>query len=160
MGFQLKHVLCSKIFATGHSELGNVVCQMENQLNPEKTTNLKLYGKTPKVYPPVKFLEITFDSQLTFKKHFEEILDSCNARYHRLRLLTNKKWEPSPSTLGKIYKQCIRPIFEYGSLSTITTSDYIISKIQWLQNEFIWLPFVYQNAFVLSCFMTPLAFHM
>ena len=101
--------------------------------------NLKLYGETLKIYPQVKFLGITFDSQLTFQKHFEEILDHCNTRYHHLRLLVNKKWGPSPATLIQIYKQCIRPIFEYGSFSTITASDYIISKIQRLQNKFIWL---------------------
>ena len=99
--------------------------------------NLKLYGETLKIYPQVKFLGITFDSQLKFKKHFEDILDRCNTRYHRLRLLANQKWGPSPSTLIQIYKQCIRPIFEYGALSTITTSDNIISKIQRLQNKFI-----------------------
>ena len=99
--------------------------------------NLKLYGETLKIYPQVKFLGITFDSQLNFKKHFENILDRCNTRYHRLRLLANKKWGPSLSTLIQIYKQCVRPIFEYGSLSTIIISDYIISKIQRLQNEFI-----------------------
>ena len=99
--------------------------------------NLKLYGETPKVYPQVKFLVITFDSQLTYKKHFEDILDHCNTRYHRLELLVHTKWGPSPSTIIQIYKQCVRPIFEYGSLSTITTSYNIISKIQWLQNEFI-----------------------
>ena len=98
--------------------------------------NLKLYGETLKVYPQVKFLGITFDSQLNFKKHFEDILNCCNTRYHRLRLLANQKWGPSPATLIQIYKQCVRPIFEYGSLSTITTSDYIISKIQRLQNRF------------------------
>ena len=43
--------------------------------------------------------------------------------------LVNKKWGPSPATLIQIYKQCVRPIFEYGSVSTITTSDNIISKI-------------------------------
>ena len=122
------------------------------KLNPEKTKviiftrsvlarktelNLKLYGDTPKIYPQVKFLGITFDSQLTFKKHFEEILDRCNTRYYRLRLLANKKWGPSPSTLIQIYNQCVWPSFEYGSLSTITTSDNIISKIQRLQNKFI-----------------------
>ena len=32
----------------------------------------------------------------------------------------------------------MRPIFEYSSLSTITTSDNIISKIQWSQNKIIW----------------------
>ena len=87
----------------------------------------------------MKFLDITFDSQLNFKNHFEEILDRCNTRYYRLRLLVNKKWGPSPPTIIQIYKQCVRPTFEYGSLSTITASDYIISKIQRLQNKFIWL---------------------
>ena len=99
--------------------------------------NLKLYGETLKIYPQVKFLGITFDSQLNFKKYFEDILDRCNTRYYRLRLLANKKWGPSPSSLIQIYKQCVRPIFEYGALSTITTSDNIISKIQRLQNKFI-----------------------
>ena len=85
----------------------------------------------------MKFLGITFDSQLTFKKHFEDILDRCNTRYYRLRLLANKKWGPSPSTLIQFYKQCVQPIFEYGSLSTITTSDNNISQIQRIQNKFI-----------------------
>ena len=85
----------------------------------------------------MKFLGITFDSKLTFQKHFEEILGRCNTRYHRVRLIVKKKWGPSPSTILQIYKQCVRPIFEYGSLSTITTSDTIISKIQRLQNKFI-----------------------
>ena len=145
-------MLCSKIFATRPSELGNVVCQMENQTKSQKAKvnifsssilarktvpNLKLYDETLKVYPQVKFLGITFNSQLTFKKHFEDILDCCSTRYHHFRLLANKKWGPSLSTLIQIYKKCVRPIFEYGSLSTITTSDYIISKIQQLQNKFI-----------------------
>ena len=65
------------------------------------------------------------------------VLERCNHRYRRLRLLANKKWGPSPATLIQIYKQCIRPIFEYGSLSTVSASDNIISKIQRLQNKFI-----------------------
>ena len=122
------------------------------KLNPEKTKviifsrsllarkaelNLKLYGETLKIYPQVKFLGIIFDSKLTFQPHVEDILECCNSRYYRLRLLANKKWGPSPATLIQIYKQCVRPIFEYGSLSTITISDNIISKIQRLQNKFI-----------------------
>ena len=98
---------------------------------------LKLYGERLKIYPQVKFLGTTFDSKLTFQKHFEEILGCCNTRYHRVSLIVNKKRGLSPSTILQIYKQCVRPIFEYGSLSTITTSDTIISKIQRLQNKFI-----------------------
>ena len=122
------------------------------KLNPEKTKviifsrsllarkaelNLTLYGEPLKIYPQVKFLGSIFDSKLTFQKHSEDILERCNSRYYRLRLLANKKWGPSPATLIQIYKQCVRPIFEYGSLSTITVSDHIISKIQRLQNKFI-----------------------
>ena len=85
----------------------------------------------------MRFLGITFDSKLTFQPHFEDILERCNNRYYCLRLLVNKNWGPSPATLIQIYKQCVRPIFEYGSLSTITASDPIISRIQRLQNKFI-----------------------
>ena len=94
------------------------------------------------------------------QKHLEEILDRCNTRYHRLRLLVNKKWGPIPATIIQIYKQCIHPIFENGSLSTITASDYIISKIQQLRNKFIQLALRLPNYVCLSCCMTPLAFHM
>ena len=92
--------------------------------------NLKLYGETPrKVYRQVKFPGITFNSQLTLEKHFEDIMDPCSTRYHSLRPI-----HPDPNL-----ETCVRPIFEYGCLLTITTSDHIISKFQRLQNKFIWL---------------------
>ena len=121
--------------------------------------NLKLYGEILKIYPQVKFLGITFDSQLNFKKHFEEILDRCSTRYHHLRLLVNKKWGPSPATIIQIYKQCVRPIlntalFRLSLLRTISSAKFSGSK-----TNLYGLPFVHQNTSALSCCMTPL-FHM
>ena len=107
---------CAKWRIKLNPEQTKVIIVSRSILARETEPNLKLYGETLKVYPQVKFLGITFDSQLIFKKHFEDILDRCNTRYHRLRLLANKKWGPSPSTLVQIYEQCVRPIFEYGSL--------------------------------------------
>ena len=162
--FSLNIHIAAKLLQQDLLKLAMWCAKWRIKLNPEKTKviifsrsvlarktelNLKLYGETLKIYPQVKFLGITFDSQLTFKKHFEDILDRCNARYYRSRLLANKKWGPSPATLIQIYKQCVRPIFEFGSLSTITTSDNIISQIQ-----------RFQNTSAPSCYMTPLAFHM
>ena len=121
------------------------------KLNPENTKviifsrsilarktelNLKLYGETLKVYPQVKFLGITFDSQLNFKKHFEDILDRCNTRYHRLRLLANKIWEPSPSTHLNPNLQTMCPTKFWKRFSF---DNYCLGKIQQLQNKFIWL---------------------
>ena len=123
--------------------------------------NLKLYGETLKIYPQVKFLGITSDSQLNFKKHFEEILDRCNTRYHRLRLLVNKKWGPSPATLIQIVTNNASvpflntALFQLLLLRTISSAKFSGSKI-----NLYGLPLVYQNTTALSCCMTPLAFHM
>ena len=127
---------CAKWRIKHNPEKTKVIIFSRSSLARNSEYILKLYGERLKIYHQVKFLGITFDS---IQNHFEEILGRCNTRYHRIRLLVNKKWGPSPSTILQIYKQCVRPIFEYGSLLTITASDTIISKIQWLQNKFIWL---------------------
>ena len=130
------------------------------KLNPEKTKviifsrsilarksepNLKLYGETLKIYPQVRFLGITFDSKLTFQPHFEDILERCNNRYYRLRLLVNKKWGPSPATQIQIYKQCVRPIsstalFRLSPPRTLSSAEFSGSK-----TNLSGLPCVYQN---------------
>ena len=98
---------------------------------------LSLYGDLLSYYPHIKFLGITFDNRMTFTKHFEEILEHCNNKFHRLRTLGNKKWGPSSATILQIHKQCVRPIFEYGIVSTITVLESVINKTQRVQNSFI-----------------------
>ena len=122
------------------------------KLNPEKTKviilsksqtairaepALSLYGDLLSYYPQIKFLGITFDNRMIFTKHFEEILERCNQKFHCLRILVNKKWGPSHSTILQIYKQCVRPIFENRIVSIITVSETVITKIQRVQNSFI-----------------------
>ena len=86
----------------------------------------------------MKFLGIIFDSKLTFQKHFEDILERCNNRYYRLRLLANKKWGPSPATLiqiNNVSDQFLNTAPFRPSPSRTTSAKF--SKIQWLQNKFI-----------------------
>ena len=81
------------------------------KLNPEKTKvtifsksrsairaepALSLHGDHLSYCPHIKLLGITFDNRMTFIKHFEEILECCNNKFHCLRILVNKKWGPSP----------------------------------------------------------------
>ena len=95
---------CAKWRINLNPEKNKVIIFSRSILAGKTELNLKLYGETLKIYPQVKFLGITSDSQLNFKKHFEDILDRCNTRYYHLRLLVNKKWGPSPSILIQIYK--------------------------------------------------------
>ena len=102
--FSLKLRFTAKLLKQDILNLAMWCAKWRIKLNPEKTKviifsrsiltrktepNLKPYGQTLKAYPQVKFLGITFDSQLTFQKHFEDILDRSNTRYHLLRLLAN-----------------------------------------------------------------------
>ena len=84
-----------------------------------------------------KILRYHIDNRMTFTKHFEEILERCNQKFHRLRTLVNRKWGPNPTTILQIYKQCVRPKFEHGIVSTIPVSESVINKIQRVQNSFI-----------------------
>ena len=76
------------------------------KLNPEKTKviissnfpaairaepALSLYGDLFSYYPHIKFPCITFDNRMTFTKHFEEVLQRCNRKFHGLRILVNKQ---------------------------------------------------------------------
>ena len=97
-----------------------IISKSQTAIRAEPT--LSLYGDLLSYYPQIKFLGITFDNRMTFTKHFEEILERCNQKFHRLRILVNKKWGPSSITILQIYKQCVRLIFEYGIVSTMTVS--------------------------------------
>ena len=99
-------------------------------------TCLSLYSNLISYYPHIKFLGSTFDNRMTFTKHFEEILDSNN-KFHHLRIFLNRSWGPSPTTILQIYKQCVRPVFEYGIVSTIMVFELVINKVQRVQKCFI-----------------------
>ena len=90
------------------------MCQMENKTKSRESKSHNILqvlicnkGRTcfifvrrpPSYYPNIKFLGITFDNRMTFTKYFEEILERCNNKFHRLKILVNKKWGPSPATI-------------------------------------------------------------
>ena len=104
---------CAKWRIKLNSEKTKVIIFSRSSLARNSEPILKLYGERLKIYPQVKFLGITSDFKFNFQKHFEGILGRCNTRYHQIRLLVNKKWGPSPSTILQICKQYVRPIFEY-----------------------------------------------
>ena len=55
---------------------------------------LSLYGDVLSYYPHIKFLGITFDNRTTLTKHFEEILERCNKKFHCLEIFGQQKMGP------------------------------------------------------------------
>ena len=128
---------CAKWRITINPEKTKVIIFSKSQSAIRQNLLYLLYSDLLSYYPHIEFLGITFDNRMTFTKHSEEILECCNNKCHCLSILVNKKWGPSPATILQIYKQCVRPIFEYGIVSTITVLETIITKIQRVKNSFI-----------------------
>ena len=118
---------CAKWRIKLNSEKTKVIIFSKSQTAIRAEPALSLYNNLFSYYPHIKLLGITFDNRMAFTKHFEEILECCDQKFHRLRILV---WGPSPETILQIYKQCVRPIFEYGIVSTITVSETVITKIK------------------------------
>ena len=69
---------CAKWRIKLNADKTKVIIFSRSILARKTELSLKVYGETLKIYPQMKLLGITFDSQLSFKKHFEDILDHCN----------------------------------------------------------------------------------
>ena len=109
-------------------------------LNENKTTELIITGRvhkyTKEYIPPLqihnkpipttkhaKFLGVTFDQSLTFQKHINITATKAQTRAHQLYNIFNQHYGPSSSTIIRLYKIYIRPLFEYGSTATISATD-------------------------------------
>ena len=125
---------CAKWKIKLNSEETKVIIFSKSQTAIRAEHALSLYRDPLSYYPHIKFSGITFDNRMTFIKHFEAILERCNLKFHCLRILINRKWGHNHL---QICKQCVRPIFEYGIVSSITVSECVINKIQRVQNSFI-----------------------
>ena len=92
------------------------MCQMENKTKSRETKviifsrfqtairaepALSLYSDLLSYHPHITFLGITFDNKMTFTKHYEEILERCNHKFHRLRILVTKNRAQVPQQFYK-----------------------------------------------------------
>ena len=101
----------AKILRKDLRKLAKWCAKWRIKLNPDKTTVI-IYSPGP-LLPEIQTQNLSsceifrnyFRLQIKFQKHFEEILERCNTRHHRIRLLVKKRWRPIQSTILPMYKQ-------------------------------------------------------
>ena len=103
----------------------------------DNTPRLWLRDELVKYKKELKFLGITFDQQLTFKAHIEDIVVRCRKRLNLLKALRGKSWGAHPSTLLYTYKVYIRPLMEYGCILFAHADQALLKKIQSIEVEAI-----------------------
>jgi ribonuclease HI len=82
-----------------------------------------------------KFLGITFDKRLTWKKHFTNIIHSCMPKINLLRNLTGHHWGARKTTLLTIYRTIIRSRLEYGSSLFYSASQHQLKRLDRIQTR-------------------------
>ena len=95
--------------------------------------NLKI-GKEPiKQVNEVKFLGVTFDSELTFNKHINNIVESTKKTLNLLKAIKGTNWGASTKSMLMVYNACIRSRLDYGAQVFCCASDNALKKLQTIQ---------------------------
>lgn len=74
---------------------------------------------------------------LNFKAHINRTLAIAKTRAILLYSIYNQKYGPSPATMIRLFKIYVRPLFEYGSISTITATTTAIKPWETIQTNYI-----------------------
>ena len=63
--------------------------------------------------PYAKFLGVTSDSKLTWKRHIDNILITCKKRLNLPRCISGNSWGADCKILYPLYTALVKPILEY-----------------------------------------------
>ncbi|GFR61615.1 RNA-directed DNA polymerase from mobile element jockey-like [Elysia marginata] len=85
--------------------------------------NVKLLDRRMKYSDSPTFLGVTFDRQLTFRKHVDKIKEKANKRLNVLRCLSGKSWRAGKEDLRIVYLAYIKSAIDYASNAWYTCLD-------------------------------------
>ena len=117
-------------------EKSNLIYFRFNKKYENNLPDIQLFGHKLQYERTAKFLGVIFDQKLNFSEHIKEICTGAQKRLNLLKLLSSKR-KLDPYTGINLYKMYIRPLFEYGSIAFLTSSNTNINKLQKLQNSAI-----------------------
>ena len=80
----------------------------------------------------IKYLGVTIDSKLTFRKHTEEKIKSAT---NILNLLRRNLYFAPKSVKSKAYLSCVRPILEYANVCWSPTSQKFNQRLEMVQHK-------------------------
>ena len=82
-----------------------------------------------------KYLGITFDRRMTWKKQIENAESKARKRLSIMRKLAGTKWGATEKILSRVYKGAVRPHLEYGSNSFLTAASTHQNSLEKIQNQ-------------------------
>ena len=105
------------------------------------TPRLWLRGELIKYKKSFKFLGITFDSQMNFHDHINDIVTRAKKWLNLLKALRGQSWGASPETILYSYRSYVRPLLEYSCILFAHSSDSMLRKLQAIETSAIKIAF-------------------
>ena len=99
--------------------------------------HITLHGRAIRSVTSAKFLGITFDTTLSFTKHFHAITNLARHRLLKLLSISTSTHGPSPSTTIRLFNTYIRTLLEYGSAATCVANPSRFVQWERLQMRLI-----------------------
>ncbi|XP_040966432.1 uncharacterized protein [Gossypium hirsutum] len=104
-----------------------------NQDPSTKQMKIKINGDQIRFQDTTKLLGVTFDRKLTWKPHFNNIINSSNQILNMMRMITGKTWGANRASLLTIYRALIRSRLEYGCPAFLTATPTQIRRLEAIQ---------------------------
>lgn len=83
----------------------------------------------------LKYLGVTFDNKLNWKKHMDKVTLRVSKRINVLKRLAGSKWGCAWSTLNLTYQKYILPVITYSCESPVTAQPHTLQVLQHAQNQ-------------------------
>ena len=99
--------------------------------------DLRLNGESIPYNSKPVFLGITFDENLCFNKHFENLRLRALSRLNIIKIFSHSSWHLNRKTLTSIYRALIGSIFDYSFFSASCVSEASLNLVQTVQNRAI-----------------------
>ena len=99
--------------------------------------DLRLNGESIPYNSKPVFLGITFDENLCFNKHFENLRLRALSRLNIIKIFSHSSWHLNRKTLTSIYRALIGSIFDYSFFTASCVSETSLNLVQTVQNRAI-----------------------
>ena len=91
---------------------------------------LELMGSEIERHEEHKFLGVTFDDKLLFKKHVSNIIGGTTTRVHALKKLSAKSTFSNPMEVMRLHEALVNSVFKYGSIAYAGMSNAMWDRIK------------------------------
>ena len=116
-------------------EKSNLIFISRNREKESESHALHLFNDIIRPGNKAKFLGLEIDGHLSFKNHFDNIVNKSRKRLNVLKILSRNG--TNPATLIKLYKSYVRPVSEYGSMAFLNAPKSQLHRLQQIQNDAI-----------------------